>query len=154
MRYIFYFCLAVLLLLAIWQDVTTKKIKNYLSVSGAVTGVLLSLFQPIEGINPGTALLGFAVGLVVGIVCWRMRIYRAGDAKLFSALGTFLGWQGVLSCMLLAVLFGALLGLPFVGYRLLKKKKGLTKLPFAPMIAGACFVTVYLGCVWDWFAIL
>jgi len=149
MNIVYYICLAGFLGVAPFQDITTHRIKNSVNVTGAIVGGVISLFHPSAGVDFLNSLLGFAVALAVGILCWKLKIYRAGDAKLFSAIGAFIGWKSILSCMMCSVIIGAVIGTPFVVYRLVSKKKGVTKLPFAPMIAIAVVITLVFGTIWE-----
>ena len=142
-----YFCLAAILGTAVWQDVRTRKIKNRVSVTGAALGLASAVLLPERHI--ADALLGFFVMLGTGMLCWKLRVFRAGDAKLLCAVGSFTGWKMGLNCLLIAVLIGAAAGLPAVITRLCRREKGRTPFPFSIAIAAGWAAGVALGYLWE-----
>lgn len=142
-----YLCLAVVLGTAVWQDVRTKKIKNRVSVTGAVLGLASAVLLPERHV--ADALLGFFVMLGTGMFCWKLRVFRAGDAKLLCAVGSFTGWKMGLNCLLIAVLIGAAAGLPAVISRIRRREWGRTPFPFSIAIAAGCAAGLVLGYLWE-----
>lgn len=141
-------CFFGVLAVAVWQDIRMRKIKNALNVTGVVLGIFFSVFLPGRGVF--SALVGVIILLAAGILCWKLKVFRAGDAKLLCVTGAFFGWKMGINILLLSVIYGAVLGLPLVIRRLLKKEKGLTKFPFSIAIALAGIVGVVFGYVWEW----
>lgn len=139
--------LVVLLVLASAQDIKERKIANKLNVAGLLCGLVLSFFRP--DITFGESALGAAVALGVGFACWMLKIFRAGDAKLLCAVGAFVGWKMSLNCLLLAILVGAVAGIPLLIKRLVKKEKGFTKFPFATAITAGTLIGVHIGYIWE-----
>ncbi len=142
-----YLCLAVILGAAVWQDIRTRKIKNQVCVSGVLLGLASALILP--GMYILDALAGFLVMLGVGMLCWKFHVFRAGDAKLLCAVGSFTGWKMGINCLLIAVLLGAFLGLPLVILRLKKGKGGRTAFPFSVAIAAGCVFGLIFGYLWE-----
>ena len=140
--------LAAVLIVAMYQDIKKRKIKNVVNVTGVVLGILFAALLPERELLP--AFVGFFVLLVVGIACWRLKLFRAGDAKLLCAVGAFLEWKMGLNILLLSILCGAVLGLPLVIRRMIKKEKELTKFPFSLAIALASVLGIFFGYVWEW----
>ena len=147
LEYVQWICFAVVLALAVWQDIRTRKIKNELNVTGVVLGIVFALILPER--NVWFAILGFFVLLIVGICCWKMKIFRAGDAKLLCVIGAFLEWKMGLNVLLTSIICGAIIGFPFIVWRMIKKKKELTKFPFAVAIASASIIALKFGYIWD-----
>ena len=141
-------CLAGVLGIAVWQDIRLRKIKNEVSVTGVFLGFLFAAILPEREVLP--ALAGCFIMLVVGIICWNLKLFRAGDAKLLCVTGSFLEWKMGLNVLLIAIICGALLGAPLVIRRLIKKEKELTQFPFAIAIALASVLGVCFGYVWEW----
>ena len=65
-----------------------------------------------------------------------------GDFKLFAALGAWLGWQHLPLIILLASLFGALIGIAFI---LFFGRDRRLPIPFGPFLCGAGWVTLMWG---------
>lgn len=139
----------VFLIVVTWQDIETKKIKNEFCMTGVALGVTFAVLSPNRTIL--SALLGFFALLLVGFVSWTLKVFRAGDAKLFSAIGAFFGWKMGLNIFLISVLCGAVIGIPLVIRRLIRKEKGWTQFPFSIAISLACVLGICFGYIWDWF---
>ena len=141
-------CFAGVLGVAVWKDVTLFKIENKINVTGVALGILFAAILPERKVL--LALLGFFIVLVVGILCWNLKFFRAGDAKLLCVVGAFLEWKMGLNILLISIVCGAVLGIPLVVRRLIKKEKELTKFPFSIAIAMASVLGVCFGYVWEW----
>ncbi len=87
-------------------DVRTRRIPNALTFSLMVVGLLASA---MVGPGIGFGLMGFAAGFALHFTLWQFGVDAAGDAKLFMAIGAFLGWRGMLE----ATLWRFLLHVPF-----------------------------------------
>ena len=93
----------LLMLCAAWIDGRTRRIPNWLTVSGFVVGVSIHLL--FGGWRGGlTALEGAGLGLLVLLPLVLLRALGAGDWKLMGALGALLG-----PVMLWFVLFASVL---------------------------------------------
>ncbi len=100
-----------MLIAAAIGDLRTRRIPNRLVALLAASGLAYSAAaQPVfEGLLKGSA------GLLVGLLCW-LPFYAlgwlgAGDVKLFSAAGAWLGPVGVLEGSLVGACAGAVLAL-------------------------------------------
>lgn len=142
-----YICLAIVLGTAVWQDIRTRKIKNQVCMSGVLAGLAFALILPQRHILD--AFTGFFVMLGIGILCWKLHVFRAGDAKLLCAVGSFTDWKMGVNCLLVAVVIGALFGLPFVILRLKRREGGRTAFPFSVAIAAGCVFGLILGKLWE-----
>lgn len=97
------------LVLATVADIRTGKVPNRLTVPMAAVGLALGVFGGFTGLC--SAALGLICGFVVGFVLWLLGVFRAGDSKLLTAMGAFLGWRILLRSFCAAMLCGAVLGL-------------------------------------------
>lgn len=92
------------------MDIKSYKIKNWLSVSGILIG---TCFQIMEYKSVG--ILYAAAGIGLPIFClwilFCLRAMGAGDIKLFSVAGCFLGPKKILDCMLYALMIGGIFAL-------------------------------------------
>ena len=81
------FFLILLLGAASAQDIKRRKISNKLNIIGLICGILCAAFD--TALTVGEAVLGAIVALCIGIVCWLLKVFRAGDAKLLCAVGIY-----------------------------------------------------------------
>ena len=99
---------AALIVIAAWQDFTTWKIRNWTVLALLAVYTLLALLRwlmpnygLLEGAHGGIAasppLYGdLAAGLLlfaIGFVLWALKLFGAGDAKLFLPVGMFVGFN-------------------------------------------------------------
>src|SRR5262245_5751882 len=76
-------------------DYRTRKIPNWLTVSGAVLGLAHSILAP-HGIGPLMSLAGLAIGFLLLLLPWLLGGGGMGDVKMLAALGAWLGPLGIL----------------------------------------------------------
>ncbi|MBO5178173.1 MAG: prepilin peptidase [Lachnospiraceae bacterium] len=146
MYFISHIVLILFLGLSVAQDIKERKLSNSRNVASLLCGLLLSVFR--TDITVAEAFSGAAFALCIGIFCWLLKVFRAGDSKLFCAVGAYIGVKSVFSCFVYTLLAGALIGLPFWVAKLRKKEKGFTEIPFAPAIAVGTLLAVYVGDIW------
>src|SRR5213593_3360041 len=97
--------LIVLVALAAWSDLRTRRIPNSITVTGAAAGLLLQAFY--HGVSGAVqSLAGAGLGLAIFLVFYVASGMGAGDVKLFGAVGAFAGPQA----MVVVFVFTALLG--------------------------------------------
>jgi len=106
----------VLSLIAAWTDLRSRRIPNWLTVPGAVVGLVLNaVFDRWSGVK--ASLLGIVVGLGLLLLFVLLRSLGAGDWKLAGALGAFAG-PGLLVDLLIGSVFVAgLMAVALVIYR-------------------------------------
>ena len=93
----------VLAVYAGWLDARTRRIPNWLTVSGFVLGVgVNSILSGLHGTV--AALDGAGLGLLILLPLVLMRAMGAGDWKLMGAIGSFVGPEMLLSILLFSVL--------------------------------------------------
>ena len=66
-----------------------------------------------------------------------------GDVKLIAVLGYYLGFQVLMSDMVISLLLTVVGGLTSL---LIQKKSLRSELPFAPFVATGTMITILLGC--------
>jgi prepilin peptidase CpaA len=112
--------LAILLLMLTWQDVNHFRISNKLVLTGIFFGLVLNGLIPqgwgFNSVIPGglgwlDSLQGFAVGLLVLMPIYWLRAMGAGDVKLMSMVGAFLGPNDILGVVLATFIAGGLMAL-------------------------------------------
>jgi prepilin peptidase CpaA len=114
--------LALLLAVAVWHDLASRRIPNAIVVAGIATAFLYSL---MGGIRPSDVLAGFGVGLAAMLPLYLLRAAGAGDAKLMGMVGAFLGPLWALGAVLMTFLIGALLAMATSARRRTLRKLGL-----------------------------
>jgi len=87
---------------AAWTDLRTRRIPNWIPVSGAVIGVMFGGLSSLAG-----AALGFGIFIILYIVGGM----GAGDVKLFSAVGALVGPQQLLIVFIFTGLIGGIAAL-------------------------------------------
>jgi prepilin peptidase CpaA len=109
-----------LLAAAVWHDVRARRIPNALVLPGALAGLALQgalpagaglYATPFGALGVLAGLAGMALGLAMLLPMYMLGTMGAGDVKLLSMAGAFLGPQQVLGAGLLALLAGGVLGL-------------------------------------------
>lgn len=138
-----YIVLLIILLTAVVSDLVTKQIPNRVAVCGILSGLACrfardgsaGIFISLTGIFlPSVFLLFLYWGGVIG----------AGDVKLMSAAGSFLGIYDAFSCLLPILFFAG--GLSFIYYLFIlfqEKKNAFQKFHVIPMA-----VPIFLGIFW------
>lgn len=100
---------------------------------------LLAAFAGLTAVPLSDAVAGAAAGYVsLWAVYWAFRLLTGkegmghGDFKLFAALGAWFGWQALVPIILLASVFGALVGLALKAFSRLREGGYV---PFGPFLA-------------------
>ena len=105
-----WFSTLALALTAAWTDWRSRRIPNWLTVSGAIAGV--TLHAALTGWHGALfALEGAAVALLLLLPPVLMRLLGAGDWKLMGALGAFLGPVLILFVFVLSIFTSGLMAM-------------------------------------------
>ncbi len=133
-------------------DVRHWVIPDELTIAVAAVGVSTapfsagwrSMVDAVAGAALG-ALIFWAVA-VLGKKAFRKEALGEGDIFLIAAVGTLVGWKGVLLTVFIAALLGALGGAVVIAIRkLTKSREGGTAIPFGPFIVTAALVSMVWG---------
>ena len=65
-----------------------------------------------------------------------------GDVKFMGAIGTFIGWQGVLFSLMLSSMVGATVGVTLIA---LRRRQWSSRMPYGPYIAMAAVLWIFYG---------
>ncbi|HRY30588.1 MAG TPA: prepilin peptidase [Elusimicrobiota bacterium] len=142
--------LSLLLLILTFIDLEHQIIPDALSLAFLVGGLAAFPVNPLLGstvlLRGLTALTGAATGLallwgiaLVGKMVWHKEAMGGGDIKFMAALGTLLGWKGIL----FSLFTGSLLGSVWIGLTFWKRRPG-EYLPFGPFLAMGAWLCWYL----------
>jgi prepilin peptidase CpaA len=117
--------LITIVAIAVRQDLIEHRIPNVLTIGGLVAGLLTqSVFGGLNG------LLGALAGAGVGFACLLPLYFGkgtgAGDVKLMGAVGAFLGPVNAFLAAALALMFGAVLAVGIVLWRLFESRTALS----------------------------
>lgn len=102
--------LLLLMLVASWQDYRDYSIRNTLVSAGALMGVSLNTFLS-AGVGIVDSLAGCAIGLLLLLPFYMLRMMGAGDVKLMAAVGAFVGSSDILGVFLSTLIAGGVLAL-------------------------------------------
>lgn len=141
--------LVLTLLYLAYVDLRTFRLPDVITIPMIATGLILNgLFGSTHSgfVHLQDAIAGAAIGFAS---LWMLNLsYRAikkqngigmGDAKLFSALGAWLGWSALPGILLIASISGLLGGFIWLRYR--KQSLGAA-FPFGPFLAIAGIIEV------------
>mgnify|MGYP003723464047 FL=1 len=113
--------------------------------------VWLALIAAVMGItiSPGDAIVGAACGyLSLWSVFWLFKLLTGkegmgyGDFKLLAVFGALLGWQSLLTIILLSSVVGAIIGIALLS---IQGKDKATPIPFGPYLAIAGWIALLWG---------
>lgn len=77
---------------------------------------------------------------LAGRKIYKMEAVGEGDIFLLGAIGALCGWQGVVSCVIMASFFGSLYGVTLL---VLKKAGRMSHMPFGPFLALGAVINLY-----------
>lgn len=118
------------------------------------TGLLMSLFHPLDGANtlfisPRDSIIGAVAGyLSLWSVYQLFKLVTGkegmgyGDFKLLGALGAWLGWQALPGIILMSAIVGAVVGIALI---LIRGRDRQLPIPFGPYLAAAGWITLLWG---------
>ncbi|SCB60684.1 prepilin peptidase CpaA [Rhizobium aethiopicum] len=108
--------LVLLFIYAAWTDFRTWKIPNTLVLALVTLYALRAAAVMLGSEDVGAALfassgIGGDIGagllmFMLGVGLWALRLFGAGDAKLFLPIGLFIGWHGMLPFAVLLLVLG------------------------------------------------
>jgi prepilin peptidase CpaA len=111
-----------LALVAGWSDWRSRRIPNWLTVSGFFAGVITNAAL-LGWAGAKAALIGAGIPLLILLPVVLLRGLGAGDWKLMGALGAMVGREEVLHVLLAAILFTGLIA---VGQMIREKRVFVT----------------------------
>ena len=133
------------LLVVAWIDVDHLIIPDVISLPGIVIGLLAAAtVLPIGMVN---ATIGVLLG---GGILWILAILSpylfgkeglgGGDIKLLAMIGAFLGWQPVLLTLMMASVFGAVVGIGLLVFKVMERGQYI---PFGPFLVFGALVALF-----------
>jgi prepilin peptidase CpaA len=123
---------ALMAAMAGFTDWRSRRIPNWLTVSGAVLGIAINgILRGWRGVE--SSLLGLALGLAVLLPFVLVRSLGAGDWKLIGAVGAFFGPQQLLEILFATILVAGVMALGLIVW---KRRVGQTVKNAGRMIAA------------------
>jgi prepilin peptidase CpaA len=119
--------LPTLLAVAAGWDLASFTIPNFLSLALAGTFALFAVLLRFSPAMAGLHLLAGFVGLAIGFALFALNYIGGGDAKLYAAVGLWIGPHDFLSYTLVAAVMGGALTLAILALRQLPLPAGLTR---------------------------
>ena len=105
----------LLLIVAAVSDCRTRRIPNWLVLSGALYGVIYNtVLPPTPHDNILFPLAGLGLGLLLFLPLYLVRAMGAGDVKLLAMAGAFLGPGDTFYAALASMIVGGVLAIVFV----------------------------------------
>jgi prepilin peptidase CpaA len=106
--------LLLMVIIAAAYDIRYRRIPNWLTASGALTGLILNAF--LQAPAPAVfsfggllfALKGLGVAFGVYFFLYALRAMGAGDVKLMAAVGSLVGWQDWFGIFLISAVIGGI----------------------------------------------
>ena len=95
--------------IAVFTDLRSRRIPNWLTVTGAFAGLVLASVE--VGGFPGAALVAVSLALALTFPLFALGGLGAGDAKLLAAVAAFVGPAGLLSVVLYGGVAGGVLAI-------------------------------------------
>jgi len=137
-------CLMVLLAAI---DMEHFLLPDRLTLPGIVIGLALQLWAPMPGFLDAVVGTLIGAGILILVInywyWWRGEEGMGiGDVNMLALIGAFLGWQGVLTTMVLATSSGALVG---IGMLLAGRLGMRSRLPFGFFLALGGLLTLFFG---------
>ncbi|MCI7812415.1 MAG: A24 family peptidase [Lachnospiraceae bacterium] len=119
---------------AVLTDLREKKIKNIWVIFWTIVGAATRIYH--DGMmGAWSSIWGILIPILLLWGGFCMRQIGAGDIKLFSALGSFLGIQDILECMMFALSFGLIFA---IANRIMGKKKKTIRLSVPIFFSVLC----------------
>lgn len=107
--------LAIVLLLAVYLDIRTSRIPNWLTFTAMGSALLAHIL--LEGVQGAVfSLSGLVTGLALFLPFYFFGDMGAGDVKLMGAVGAIIGPYGAGICSILAILVGGIYALATMFY--------------------------------------
>jgi prepilin peptidase CpaA len=134
------------LAIAVWYDVRSYRIPNWLIWGGAAAAICTHLVAPGAGTRLESGALGLWIGLMALLPAYALGAAGAGDVKLLALVGIFLGPLHVMQVALMAHLIGGLMAADrLLCARLVPALTGArrlaaARLPYSLAIAGGTAV--------------
>ncbi len=107
---IIFFCLGTILLFASYSDIRNHRIVNILTLPSILIGISLNTYFQ-TGVGFASSIYGLLIGFFCLLPFYIAGGMAAGDVKLMSAVGAFVGAPLIFKVVLMSMICGSILGL-------------------------------------------
>ena len=116
------YTLIILIIFAVFFDLTQKRIPNFLTFPAILLGLIIFTIQGgFEGLIQG--LSGFGVGIAVFFLFFALGVMGGGDVKLMGAIGALKGVEFIIYTTIFTGIIG---GIMAVAYMIIKGQAMIT----------------------------
>lgn len=107
------YILSFIILLGVFQDIKSFKIRNYTILIGLTTGILFNLNE--VGLKEiYIFLIAMIIPVIILFPLFLFKVLGAGDIKLFSVVGCYLGISTVIQVIIISFFAGAILSVLYI----------------------------------------
>lgn len=141
--YVFYTIIGIFLI-AIWfYDLKYLEIPQTLVIPPIIIILLVSF------ILPGPGIISMLIGALLAIIFFGIQVWISheswmgmGDVYVGVLIGLLLGWKYLIICLLFSYIIGSLASMVLL---IAGKVNTKSKIPFAPFLVIATFITLFFG---------
>ena len=115
--------LVAVVLAAALYDVRYRRIPNWITMAGVLTGLALNTFVAWDGaVNHGWAglifsLKGLCLAFGVYFALYLLHAMGAGDVKMMAAIGSLVGWENWFAIFVVTAITGGIAAMLLVAFR-------------------------------------
>jgi len=147
-----YLLFTLILIIISGIDYFHRVIPDILSYALLGIGLAASVFNPLLGTGWKDRIFSSAAGaaagallilfiMVIGKIIFKKEAMGSGDLKLLAAIGAFEGPQKTFTTLVLAAVFGSIVGLALIFNKKIDRKDYM---PFGPFLALGAFMNIVL----------
>lgn len=107
------YCLLILTILAVYHDIKSYKIKNYIIITGYISGLAINI-RRVGLLNIYAYLLALVLPLLILFPLFLIKALGAGDIKFFSVVGSYLGVYAVLKIIVISFFIGGVISIIYL----------------------------------------
>jgi prepilin peptidase CpaA len=93
-------------------DIRYRRIPNWLTLAGLITGIALNTFLAWDTPNRWSgltfSLLGAGLAFILNFILFALRARGGGDVKLMTAIGAMVGWENWVGVFIVSAVFGGI----------------------------------------------
>ena len=131
--------ISLLLIIAVYQDIKTSKIKNFITYPAVLVGLATNTtLSGVGGLKDSLA--GIIIPILVLFVFYALNMLGAGDLKLFGAIGSIMGVEFVLCDLAYSFISGGVMAIILISIR----KNSFRRLKYLFNYLKSCALTLKL----------